>query len=385
MNYIYRNISEAIKSAVPFFPVITITGPRQSGKTTLCKQLFPEFAYVNLEDLSVREQVLNDVKGFLNGYPKGLVIDESHYVPELFSYIQVLVDENRSRKFVLTGSSNFSLLQSITQSLAGRTALFTLLPFSLHEIKDKLALKTTDQILLDGFYPAVHAGQTPRELLYKNYYTTYVERDLRQLISIKNIKLFQTFIRLCAGRIGTEFNASSLSGEVGVSVPTITEWVTILSASYIVHLLPPYYENIGKRLIKTPKIYFYDTGLACYLLGIENEQQLSTHPLKGPLFENMVVNEFIKNKLNKGKDTNLYFYRDKSQHEVDLLHVRGMEIDAYEIKSSKTFHKDFYKGLSYVKKLFGERISKAAVVYDGEAEVDSELSGVYNFRTIHLD
>lgn len=381
MNYIYRKIVDSIKEASAYFPVITITGPRQSGKTTLCKHLFPEFDYVNLEDVSVREMIMNDPKAFLKNRDRDLIIDEAHNYSDLFSYLQVTVDEDRSRKFVITGSSNFSVLQKITQSLAGRTALFTLLPFAMSEVKDKFPDKETNRLILDGLYPAIYSG-VPRHILYRNYYATYVERDVRQLINIKNLKSFQTFIRLCAGRIGYEFNASSLSGEIGVSAPTITEWISILSASYIAYLLPPYYANIGKRLIKTPKIYFYDTGLACYLLGIENERQLSTHPAKGHLFENMVVNEFMKTAFNEGKDANLYFYRDKSQKEVDVLRTKGNDIEAFEIKSSSTFNKDFYVGLDYVKEIFKDRIIRSAVIYDGDSLMSQapSFNGVFNFR-----
>lgn len=380
-----RKIESEIINLSKYFPVITITGPRQSGKTTLCKQLFPGFVYINLEDVEIREQIQQDTKAYLNQHPQGMIIDEAHHYPDLFSYIQVIVDQDPARKFVLTGSSNFSLLENITQSLAGRTYIFTLLPLSMHELGDRIAGQSSESLILNGGYPAVWAKNVPREALYKSYYTTYIERDMYKIINVKDIRQFQIFIRLCAGRIGSEFNASALAGEVGTSSHTINAWVNALAASYIAYLLPPYFVNIGKRLIKSPKIYFYDTGLAAYLLGIENETQLSTHPLKGALFENMVVNEAMKNRLNKGKDPNLYFYRDKSQKEVDLLHTVANEIYAYEIKSAKSFHKEFFKGIDYIKGVFKDQITRSAIIYDGEEERDTVQNGIYNFRKFYLD
>lgn len=383
---IYRNLTDEINRLIPHFPVITITGPRQSGKTTLCKELFPDYIYINLEDANLREQIQRDTKGFLEQYPKKLIIDEAHHYPELFSYIQVLVDPDPERRFILTGSSNFSLLANITQSLAGRTAILTLLPLSLRELgKTRIKEKSAETLILNGGYPAIWSKGVPRDALYRNYYTTYIERDVRQIINIKDMKLFQTFIRLCAGRIGTEFNASALAGEVGTSVNTINSWISTLAASYVAYTLPPYFANIGKRLIKSPKLYFYDTGLAAYLLGIENEDQLATHPVKGALFENLVVNEAMKNRLNRGKDPNLYFYRDKSQKEVDLLHTQANEIYAYEIKSAQTFHKEFFKGIDYLKGIFGDRLTRTAVIFDGNDELLTEQNGIYNFRNFYLD
>lgn len=380
-----REIEGEIINLSNHFPVITITGPRQSGKTTLCKQLFPEFVYINLEDMEIREQIQQDTKAYLNQYPQGVIIDEAHHYPDLFSYIQVIVDQDSARKFILTGSSNFSLLENITQSLAGRTYIFTLLPLSMHELGDRITGQSAETLILNGGYPAIWAKNVPREALYKSYYTTYIERDMYKIINVKDIRQFQIFIRLCAGRIGSEFNASALAGEVGTSSNTINTWVNALAASYIAYMLPPYFVNIGKRLIKSPKIYFYDTGLAAYLLGIENEKQLSVHPLKGALFENMVVNEAMKNRLNKGKDPNLYFYRDKSQKEVDLLHTVANDIYAYEIKSAKSFHKEFFKGIDYVKGIFKDQITRSAIIYDGEDERDTVENGIYNFRKFYLD
>ncbi len=384
MKLINRKIETEIRRLIEFYPVITITGPRQSGKTTLCHEMFPDFAYVNLEDPITRSQIMADPRKFFDLYSSGLIIDEIHHYPDLFSFIQVTVDQYPERHFIITGSSNFALLEKVTQSLAGRTAILTLLPLSLHELGERTNSCSADTLMLNGCYPAIWSKNFPREDLYKNYYYTYIERDIRQIINLKDMNQFQVFIRLCAGRIGTEFNASSLSGEVGVTVATIKSWLSVLQASYIAYSLPPYFENIGKRLVKSPKLYFYDTGLTCYLLGIENEQQLAVHPLRGVIFENMIVNEAIKNRLNRAKDPNLYFYRDKSQKEVDLLHLVGNQIQAYEIKSGKSYLKEYYKGIEYIKEIFKKRLVKSALIYDGMDEIQSEENGAYNFRHFYL-
>lgn len=382
MNILYRTISKSIEKALPYYSVIVVTGSRQVGKTTLCKHLFPQFPYVNLEDVPTRELIADDIKKFINSVKEGIVIDEIHHLPELFSYIQVAVDENPAKKFILTGSSNFSLLQNITQSLAGRVALFTLTPFSMEEIAGLIEPMFTNAILFKGFYPAGYSLQTPPELLYANYYNTYIERDVRQLINVKNLSLFQKFIRLCAGRVGSECNQSALSNEVGVSSPTINEWLSILEASYIIFKLPPFYENLGKRLVKSPKYYFYDTGLLCFLLGIETPEQLETHPLRGGIFENMVVAEFVKKRLNEGKQPNCYFYRDSSGVEIDILQLFGNEVDMYEIKSSQTFTAKFFDSIEKVSKLFGERVKRSALIYDGANMSETEKKGIFNYKDL---
>lgn len=381
MNYIYRSISKCILDAIQYYSVITITGPRQVGKTTLCKNLFPDYTYINLEHPAQRTIIEQDIEAFFANSNTHLIIDEVHHLPQMLSYIQVLVDENPDRKFILTGSSNFALLHQITQSLAGRTALFTLLPFAQSELSGIKDL-STDQLLYQGFYPAIYTKNTPANMLYRDYYNTYVERDIHQLLKVKNLQAFQTFIRLCAGRVGSECNFSSLSNDVGVSVPTITEWVSILQASYIVWKLPPYFANINKRLVKTPKLYFYDTGLLCYLLGIENVQQLKTHPLRGSIFENMVLNEVLKSRFNQGKDNNLCFYRENKGSEVDLVSPQSNKLSIMEIKSAKTFTKDFMRGIKHLEDILGEDIVRSCVVYDGDLESPTLMRGIYNFRNI---
>jgi predicted AAA+ superfamily ATPase len=362
---IFRKLSDNIDAVIPYYSVFVITGPRQSGKTTLCKNHFKNYNYFNLEDLEIREQISLEPKHFLKKYSKdGLILDEVQKYPELFSYIQVVADENPEHKFVLTGSNNFSLMHKITQSLAGRAALFSLLPFSFSELKE-FDLSDSDNLLFSGGFPAIRTKNTPPYIFCKNYYNTYIERDVRQLMNIKDINKFQMFVKLCAGRIACEFNASALSNEIGVSVNTINEWLGILEMSYILFRLPPFYKNIGKRLIKTPKIYFYDTALVCYLLGVENKSQLETHSIRGALFENAVIVEFMKNRFNNGKDSNIYFYRDKSQREIDIIEDFGEYYYATEVKSAKEFHSDFIKNLKYLKDILGKNLTKTQIIYDG--------------------
>lgn len=377
--HLNRQLSAEITRLSTHYPILTVTGPRQSGKTTLCKHLYPDFAYVNLEDMSLRELIKSDPKAFLAQHETGVILDEVQTFPELFSYLQVVSDANPEHKYVLTGSNQLTLLENVSQSLAGRTALFTLLPLSLAELGDKKFL-ATDTLILNGGYPAVWGRGVPTQDVAKNYYNTYVERDVRQLIKVKDINKFQTFIRLCAGRIGSEFNASSLANAVGVSSVTINEWLSVLETAYIVFRLPPFHKNIGKRLVKTPKLYFYDTSLACFLLNIDNESHLATHPLRGELFENLVILEFLKARFNAGKSANCYFYRDQAQQEVDLLCAEGNGYHAYEIKSATAFHTSFRKNLDYLQKILGEQVLSTMVIYDGEQAMNSEFGGVRNFR-----
>jgi len=377
-------MEKELERIASLFAVAVVTGPRQSGKTTLCKQVFKDYHYVDIEDISIREQIMAAPKNFLLQYRQGLIIDEVQRYPELFSYIKTVVDEFPESHIVLTGSSNFALMANITESLAGRAATLTLLPLSLAEL-GKRGQTNTDTILLNGGYPAVWGRNIPVLDVSRNYYNTYIERDVRQLLNVKDIIKFQTFIKLCAGRIGTEWNAVSLSNEIGVSVHTINEWLSVLEASYILFRLPPFFRNIGKRLVKTPKVYFYDTGLVCFLLGIENEQELATHPLRGAIFENMIILEFFKNRYNEGKLPNLYFYRDKSQNEVDLIEEQGTKIYAYEIKSAKAFTKGFVSGLDYLRKIAGKHVISTYVIYDGENDIYSPENGIVNFRNIQFN
>jgi predicted AAA+ superfamily ATPase len=380
---ISRKLASEVSRLAKGFRVIAVTGPRQSGKTTLCKLVFPDYRYFNLENPTTIEEIKQNPKEFLGKYaPNGIIFDEAQKYPELFSYIQVIADENPDYRFVLTGSSNFMLLEKITQSLAGRIALLTLLPLSFTELKDSASNADTDTLLFKGGFPAIWGnGLLPQDVI-PNYYNTYIERDVRQIINVKDMSRFQIFIRLCAGRAGKEFNASELANEVGVSFHTIQEWLSVLEASYIIFRLKPFYKNIGKRLIKTPKIYFYDTGILCFLLGIENEKQLQTHPLRGEIFENFVLLEFVKGRFNQGKSNNLLFYKDQSKNEIDIVQEFAHQYKAYEVKSATAYHSDFAGSLKYLKKILDENLISTKVIYDGKQELDINDMGYVNFRNM---
>ena len=364
-----RDIAENVQYGATHYPVVTLIGPRQSGKTTLAKQLFGKKTYANLEEPDIRQQALADPRGFLSQFPDGAIIDEIQHAPELLSYIQAIVDEKKHNGlFVITGSQQLSLNEAITQSLAGRTDIIKLLPLSITEVKQHLPSQQAENYLFNGFYPSVYSRNIEPVRFYRNYLETYVQRDVRQLLAVKDLNKFMLFIKLCAGRIGQLFNASQLANAVGVSSHTIDEWLSVLETSFILFRLPPYYNNIKKRLIKSPKIYFYDTGLACYLLDIQTPTQVARDPLYGQLFENLVLLELMKTQYNKGIDHPLYFYRDSSQHEVDVIFKRGSELSAIEIKAAKTFHPQFVQQLDYLQKLFPEQLTKRYVIYNGDIE-----------------
>ena len=375
---INRTLASSFSDVFSVLPIITLTGPRQSGKTTLCREQFPELPYVSFEHAATLADVQADPVAFLNRYPKGVIIDEAQHYPTIFSYLQVTVDEDRfqgtdQHHYIVTGSNNFALMEKITQSMAGRTAVYSLLPLSTAEILSYQPEASTSKMLLYGGFPAVWTADNEllRQQLLSNYYTTYIERDVRTLINVKDLQAFQTFIRLCASRVGQEFNASAVSNEVGVSVPTIKHWLSILAASYVIYLLHPYYTNIGKRLTKTPKLYFYDTGLACSLLGVNSAEQVNSHFLRGALFENMVINEFVKEGWHRGIEPDLRFWRDSQGNEVDLLVYEGDTPRAYEVKSSATFSVDFFKGLSKWAALTGVTEDRLNVIYGGETNLNT--------------
>lgn len=367
-KYINRELSSVLEEAYRYFSVITVTGPRQSGKTTLIRNLFPHLPYYSLESLDIRSFAENDPIAFLNQNEEGMILDEVHNAPDLLSYIQGIVDEHPDKRYILSGSSQFAMLKRVTQSLAGRTAVFELMPLSYSETKDLTADVPLDKLLFNGFYPAIYSGRNVPEFLYPAYMKTYLDRDVRDLLQIKDMMQFHIFIKLCAGRIGSLFKASELANEIGVSPNTITSWLSVLQASYIVTLLPPYFENTSKRLTKMPKLYFLDTGLACYLLGIESPEQLSRDKMRGALFENFVVTEALKQRYNQGKESNLYFYRDSNQNEIDLLLKRNTRLYGIEIKSSMTYHKDFEKALKRIDEWVKAPVDGKAVVYAGNFE-----------------
>lgn len=377
MEYINRQISEVMLQANRYYPVTIITGPRQTGKTTLARHLFAGYSFVNLEDIATRNRAADDINSFLDSLGEKAIIDEVQNYPPIMSSIQARVDADKSLRYVLTGSNNFSLLHKSMQSLAGRASLFTVLPFSFSELSDKHLDIPTSRLMWRGFYPGTIADDIPPEIFYRNYYATYIERDIRSLFQIQHLDKFQLFLRLCASRAGSELNLASIAVEAGVSAPTISSWVSLLKASYIIYTLPPYYANIAKRLTKTPKIYFYDSGLLCYLLGIENPSQLDTHPLRGAVFENIAVTELLKNRYNCAKDPNLYFYRENSGREVDIVQTNPDGLHIYEIKAGKTFQPDFTKNLKYLAALLPD-VKNSTVIYDGQ----TQGSALINIRAL---
>ncbi len=379
---IYRTLTKKLLSLAKQFPVIGLVGPRQSGKTTLVKQLFSHLPYVSLEDLDQRSIAQNDTRAFLDRFKDGVVIDEAQNAPAVFSYLQTLVDQNQQPgQFILTGSQNFTLTEKITQTLAGRIALLTLLPLSLEELKEAEDLiGSSDDMIFKGGYPRIFNNHMDPTDWYPSYIRTYVERDVRQITSINDLNRFQVFLKLCSGRIGQLLNLSSLANDCGISHTTARQWLSVLESSYLVYLLQPHHQNFSKRLIKMPKIYFYDTGLACSLLGIESSKQLENHYLKGGLFENMVVSELLKYRFNQGKQPNVYFWRDKTGHEVDCIYELSGKLLPIEIKSSKTLSKDQFKNLHYFQKLSQQE--QAILCYAGDIEVTQNGIKSVNFMNI---
>lgn len=383
--YIARRLESTVREAASYFPVISVTGPRQSGKTTMLRHAFPDLNYYTLENPDTLEFAHQDPVRFLNMHDEGMIVDEVHNSPLLLSYIQGIVDENPKKRFVLSGSSNFALLRSVAQSLAGRCGVFELLPLSISEVSvsaEASQIDNPDSLLFNGLYPAVCSGKNIPKFIYPSYVKTYIERDVRDLLNVKDIVQFNTFMRLCAGRIGSIVNASELASEVGVTSKTIQSWLSVLTASYVIYMLPPYYENSRKRLTKSPKLYFCDTGLACYLLGIENAEQLSHDKMRGHLFENLIVMEFLKHRFNDGRDANIYFYRDSNMNEVDIISMNGREIDAYEVKSAMTYHSDFEKSIRHLEEWVKPHIKRRAVIYTGNLENISTAIEVINYKHI---
>jgi len=378
---IFRTISQSIQQAAQEYPVVTIVGPRQVGKTTLVRALFSKRPYVNLEDPDVREFALNDPRRFIHQFTEGVVIDEIQHAPILLSYIQVIVDESkRHGQFILTGSQQLDLHAAVSQSLAGRTAIISMLPLSIEELSAQKINLSVDEYLLTGFLPRVYANQLDPKHVYRDYVMTYLERDVRNMTKVHDLALFQKFLRLCAGRVGQVLNQSGLANEVGVSNTTIQHWLSILEASYIIFRLQPYYENFGKRMIKSPKLYFFDVGLVSFLLGIETTQQMSRDPLRGNLFENMVVLELMKMRMNQSLAPNLYYYRDSHHNEIDLIYKKAHELIPIEIKSSESFDKSFVKRLKYFQQLASDKVPTGYVIYAGELEYSVNGFELCNYK-----
>jgi uncharacterized protein len=360
---ISRKATAELQALAAQFKAVAVVGPRQSGKTTLVRSVFGDKPYVNLENPDTRRYALEDPRGFLSGYPDGAIIDEAQRVPELFSYLQQILDENPvPGLFIITGSNNFLLQESISQSLAGRVGYLYLLPLSLEEISD-LSGKT-NMLLFKGGYPALYNDEIDPGKWFANYIRTYVERDVRLLKNITNLNAFERFLRLCAGRVGQLLNMSSLAIETGVDVKTISAWISVLETSFIVFRLQPWHENFNKRVVKMPKLYFYDTGLAIALLGFENAGQLALNPYRGSLFENMIIVEFLKGRFNSGRSSNLFFWRDNVGNEIDLILENGAERVAVEIKSGQTVTADYFKGIRFWNKITGSQ--GGYVIYGGE-------------------
>jgi predicted AAA+ superfamily ATPase len=377
---INRKIETELKIVMKEYPVVTITGPRQSGKTTLAKKVYPNYNYCNLEFPDIRQLAEDDPRAFFNRYKTPLIIDEIQRVPQLLSYIQGMVDEEKENgMFLLTGSQQFLLNDTLSQSLAGRNALLSLLPLSIEELKESRISFTRDELIYKGFLPKIYSESQNPTRTYRNYLQTYIDRDLKQITQINNLPEFETFLRLLAGRTGQLLNLSTLSNDIGISSTTLKSWLNILETSYIVFKIYPYFENFGKRLIKSPKLYFTDIGLVSYLIGIDNVNQVSRDPIVGGLFENMIALEAIKNRLNLGYDHQLYFYRDNKKNEVDLIYKKQNQLIPIEIKSAMTFNKNFAKGIHYFRKIT-TKASKGFVIYSGDLVFESDDYSVLNFE-----
>lgn len=381
---IKRDLAPAVLRLATQYPVVTITGPRQSGKSTLVKSLFPEHPYASLEDPDIRALAIQDPRGFFRRFPRGAVIDEAQRAPLLFSYLQTLVDERKENgQFILTGSAQFELLQSISQSLAGRTALARLMPFSMHELGYRgLSAPTLEDLLYRGFYPRIHDQNLIATEALSFYVNTYVERDVRQMINVRDLNRFETFVRLCAGRSGQVLNLSNLGQDCGINHNTAKAWLSILEASYLIFLLPAHSRNFSKRLVKSPKLYFYDPGLLCYLLGIEKPSQVLIHPLRGAIFESFVVSELVKQRFNAVRESNLFYFRDNVGHEIDVVADSGTALVPIEIKSSATYADDLAKGLRYYLALLKNPDARSCLIYGGDTTHPHAPYDVISYRDL---
>ncbi len=397
---IRRTLQEAMRKAATQYPVVTLTGPRQSGKTTLARSAFPKHSYVSLEDPDQQEFALEDPRGFLDQFPGKVVLDEAQRAPALFSYIQTIVDEEHSRgRYILTGSHNFLLLKTISQSLAGRSAVLHLLPFSLSELEGRKPLNLSAigielpkerrpakakiiDVMFRGFYPRIHdKGLAPQDWL-RNYYQTYIKRDVRDIVNVGDIEAFGRFVRLCAGRNGQLLNLSSMANDCGITHTTARRWLSVLEASFLIFLLRPHHRNFNKRLTKSPKLYFFDSGLLCYLLRIQSSDELHSHASRGSVFESFVLSELFKNYLHRAEEARLYFWRDSGGHEVDVLIDQGRKLVPIEIKSAQTVASDFFDGIEYWRKLAGRKASPGALFYGGDKSFRRAGVAVYSWSCL---
>lgn len=384
-SMITRALGEKVVSLAGMFPIISLTGPRQSGKTTLARALFPDYAYVNLENLDDRLAAEEDPLRFLRPHSgTGLIVDEVQKVPSLFSYLQGIVDESGEMgKYILTGSQNFLLLEKITQSLAGRVAVCNLLPLGLSELIDADLLDgDLNRVMFTGGYPVLFDRQIPAPDYFPSYIQTYIERDVRGISNIGNLSTFQRFVKLCAGRAGQLLNLSSFGTELGINYKTVRSWISILEASYLVFLLQPYHNNFNKRIVKQPKLYFFDSGLLCALLDIQSPEQLDSHYLRGNIFESFIVAEHIKSRLHAGRRPNAFFWRNSTGHEVDLILEADAQLFAVEIKSGETLNEDFFKGLRYFKRLSSAPDEHFYLVYGGDRNLSRKYGQVVGWKSI---
>ena len=379
---IKRLLYEKADAMLGKYPVLTITGPRQSGKTTFAQHLRPGYKYVSLEDPDNRDFALNDPRGFLETWQDGVILDEAQYAPELFSYLQTSTDRRkRNGEYILTGSQNFLLMERISQSLAGRVASFALLPFSYAELQSsEYALSGWSEYLYRGSYPRLYAQDIPSASFYGDYLQTYIERDVRRVVNVHNLAVFQRFMQLLAGRTGQLLNQNNLAIETGIDNKTVSSWLSVLEASYIVYRLAPYYNNFNKRVIKSPKVYFYDTGLAAYLLGLRSAGELSFHFARGALFENLVITEMMKKYFNQGERQLFYFWSDSQHHEIDLLFDEGMQRQAYEIKIGSTIQPQFFDGLHHFRKTAPD--TRLHLVYGGDTPQKRTDLEVHTFEEL---
>ncbi len=365
---LHRNIISSIQNMLGKYPVVAVTGPRQSGKTTMLKKEFSNYRYINLENPDIRAFAEKDPKGFLSEYDRNVIFDEAQRVPKLFSYIQSIVDDSSVMgQYILSGSQNFHLMQSITQSLAGRVAIFKLFPFDNNEMKSAGWLKEDDFLynLIKGFYPAIYDRDIPSKVFYSNYVLTYLQRDVTELINIRNIRLFQNFLALCAARAGQLLNLNALANECGITQPTAKAWLSALENSYILFQLYPYYKNFSKRVVKTPKLYFYDTGLLCHLLKITDVKKIQAHPMKGSLFENMMIAEYVKQMSHKNGVDDLWFWRDSGGNEVDFLIENDNGFNVVEFKASTTIMPKMFDGMTKFEQISGLKYLNKMLVYGG--------------------
>ena len=379
---IYRKLTATLQRLAKTFPVIAITGPRQSGKTTLAKAVFADKPYITLEDPAERAFAFEDAKGFLHRFRDGAIFDEAQRWPDLFSYLQGMIDEEPiPGKFILTGSQQFGLLAGVSQSLAGRVGMTALLPLSISELPAaSQSSQSLDTLIIKGSYPALHVRDISPADWFASYIATYIERDIRQVLRVHDLSVFQRFVRLCAGRNGQLLNLNALAGETGVSQKTARSWLSVLESSYIVHLLPPYFRNFGKRLIKTPKLYFLDQGLACWLLGIRSHEHLALHPMRGAIFESFIISEFLKSRYNRGQPPDLYFWRDNNGLEADIVFERGTKLQPVEIKSGQTITGDYIRAGQRAARFAAEEALQPWLIYGGDDSYERNGVTIMSWR-----